>query len=703
MLNLLIDYAKKTPELTVEPGFKPKTIRWAIVCDANGRFLNVQELGNSDNKFNRGEPFPVCPDLSQPEIKAGGPGCRHYLVDTIEVVALMGKDGDLRSPASLDEEIKDALKGERRPNRIVEILTSKIEELEKDIQSQRKGSRQEHNIKEKLKRVQEFKKAHVKHQFFKSLLKRSSSKVKEAFSFAQLLDSEESLSKIQHAFEEKKFRPTDKVTFATIVGGRPKFLLKDDTWHKWWREFRHSLTEKKSAKQAKQRTHEPLTYRLMRCFASGEIVKPVLVHREIEGLYDVGGLAKGDILASFKQESFQSYFLTQAENSAVSEEMASAYRAALNDLIKNTSQRLAGAKLIHWYAGEKRVEKQEDPMGLLYNDPALSWLDETTDDKEKERDALHRARLFLDAIESGTKPNLMELKKYRYYAMILSANSGRVVTRNWIEGQFGELAKSIVAWFEHLEIVNVNGLHRAKSPEIEKVITCLLPPIKQGQKYKDWIKPIGDERVQLWRASISKNELLPSKVLSRLVPLHQAFMLSGDFADALDESSPNRARNLSLLYTRMALLKTYHIRKGDKNMQPYLNENHPALAYHCGRLMAILAEIQREALPTVGAGVIQRYYASASTTPALVFGRLVKNSIIYHLDKIEFRKKKDGLTDVLTGVWGRLKDEVPRVLDLEAQSLFALGFYQQLGKLASIDWSKYEIQFTTSKDKGEKS
>lgn len=135
-------------------------------------------------------------------------------------------------------------------------------------------------------------------------------------------------------------------------------------------------------------------------------------------------------------------------------------------------------------------------------------------------------------------------------------------------------------------------------------------------------------------------------------------------------------------------------------MQAYLNEEHPHPAYHCGRLMAVLAEIQRSALPGIGAGVVQRYYAAVSTTPALVLGRLVRTSN-FHLDKIEYRKKRSGLTDVFTGIWGRLKDEIPRVLDLEEQSLFALGFYQQLGKLTSIDWGNYKNQFTTTDEEGE--
>lgn len=648
MLNLLIDYAK-THALTIEPGFKPKTIRWAIVCDVAGHFLNVQELGNSDVRNNRGQTFDVCPDLSLPEMKAGGPGCRHFLVDNVEVVALMGKNGDVLADGTIDEKEK--------------------------------------------------KKAKAKHDFFISLLRQGASAMKELDALATLLDSSESLSEFQRAFTEQRFKPTDSVTFA-IAGRTPMFLVEDNAWHNWWRGFRQSLLAKKSAKKRNSReqtTDKSSATEFMRCFGSGGLAEPTPTHPTIEGLSDVGGSPMQDRLASFKQESFQSYFLSQSQNAAVSEEMAAAYRAGLNHLIGKHAQQIAGAKVVHWYAGETKVEKQEDLMGLLDDSLDLSWLAESTDE-EKERDALHQAKLLLGALKSGENPRLERLANYRYYAMILSANSGRVVAREWIEGRFGELAESIVAWFEALEITNLSGDRSAKSPKIERIITCLLPPIKPGQKYADWIKPIGGERTRLWHAAVSRKVEIPYKVMSRLIPLHQAFMLSGDFEEALDERSPNRAKNLSILYTRMGLLKAYHIRKGDKNMQkPYLNEEHPHPAYHCGRSMAILAEIQQAALGNVGAGVVQRYYAAASATPALVLGRLVRTSN-YHMEKIGYRKKRDGLKDLHTGVWCRLKDEVPQILTLKEQSLFALGFYQQLGKLASIDWAKYKPQFTTSEE-----
>ena len=114
-------------------------------------------------------------------------------------------------------------------------------------------------------------------------------------------------------------------------------------------------------------------------------------------------------------------------------------------------------------------------------------------------------------------------------------------------------------------------------------------------------------------------------------------------------------------------------------MTAYLNPDHPAPAYHCGRLLAVFAALQRAALGDVGAGVVQRYYAAASQTPGLILGRLVANSR-NHLGKLD-AKLAWWFENKLAEVMGRLGDGAPRILDLEGQGLFALGYYQQLADL----------------------
>jgi CRISPR-associated protein Csd1 len=133
----------------------------------------------------------------------------------------------------------------------------------------------------------------------------------------------------------------------------------------------------------------------------------------------------------------------------------------------------------------------------------------------------------------------------------------------------------------------------------------------------------------------------------------------------------------------MGLMKAYFVRLkpgGDTTMTASYNPNHPAQAYHCGGLLAVLANLQRAALGDVGAGVVQRYYAAASQTPGLVLGRLVSNAR-NHLAKLEPGLSwwyEERIADVMIKL-GDGKDI--RILDLEGQGLFALGYYQKLAEL----------------------
>ena len=109
------------------------------------------------------------------------------------------------------------------------------------------------------------------------------------------------------------------------------------------------------------------------------------------------------------------------------------------------------------------------------------------------------------------------------------------------------------------------------------------------------------------------------------------------------------------------------------------HETHPA--YLCGTIMAVLAKIQQAAMPNVGAGVVQRYYAAASATPALVLGRLMRTAQIAHLPKID-GGLRHWYDKHLENVWNKLDQSPPRVLTLEEQTLFAMGYYQKVAKLS---------------------
>jgi CRISPR-associated protein Csd1 len=115
-----------------------------------------------------------------------------------------------------------------------------------------------------------------------------------------------------------------------------------------------------------------------------------------------------------------------------------------------------------------------------------------------------------------------------------------------------------------------------------------------------------------------------------------------------------------------------------------LDPKKPDIAYVCGRLLAVLDRIQRRALGSVNATIIDRYYGAASTAPRPIFPRLVSNAQ-NHLGKIRGERpgEAENLQKDMEAVVSKIGDpgawigDLPQWLDLEAQGRFAIGFYHQ--------------------------
>ncbi|CAM3599803.1 type I-C CRISPR-associated protein Cas8c/Csd1 [Deinococcus frigens] len=125
------------------------------------------------------------------------------------------------------------------------------------------------------------------------------------------------------------------------------------------------------------------------------------------------------------------------------------------------------------------------------------------------------------------------------------------------------------------------------------------------------------------------------------------------------------------------------------NLQPdtlaYLDETYPSPAYHLGRLLAVLDDIQH-AVMRANTTLVDRFYGSMSTTPYAVMGRLIQGSQA-HLQKLrkENRYRHDEKQALLQSVMTRLSPtELPqRPLSIKEQALFSLGYYHQKAALSA--------------------
>ena len=599
----------------VETGFTTKEIRWLAAVSSDGRFTGLIPL-EEQNK--------TCPDLAQPEM-VGMPKALRAMGHTLEQAAHFLADTC--------------------------AVVFKIPELDKDG-----------NIKKPNDHARNLQ----KHETFKFFMQLSSNDVSNLEPIFKALNDETQMLEFYNRLLEQTLKPgreklkiTDKISFFVDE----QCVLDTQEWREWWRGFRMKAFGRTAIEDIIRSEN------LMLSLVTGESVEPAKTHPKIMNL---GGSAFGFAFVTYDKEAFESYGLTQGENGAVDEKSATAYRAAIDSMLVGAKQ-LGEMKIALWF--DRDIPPEDDFFFDLFE----------PNKEASEIDALERAKQVLNSIRNGELPK--DITHSRFNSIAMSGSVGRVMVRDWQTGSLEQFVEAVTTWFEDLSIINARGSRNANLPGLNRALMSLQRPKSLETKLDDYIKPIKNLQIPFWRAALNPKLPIPLTAITKIMESHRAEVMTGKFDETLKSQNSDEARaSLGRIYARMGFLKAYHNRKARSNeggfsMTPALDPNHPSKAYHCGRLMYLLANIQEAALGSdINAGVVQRYYGAASSTPALVLGRLTRLSQS-HLSKIS--SDKPGLAIYLerqiAAVWNALGKDLPKTLTLEEQSLFALGYYQQLG------------------------
>lgn len=458
----------------------------------------------------------------------------------------------------------------------------------------------------------------VQHGYFKSLLEEAAKAVPEAqaqlAAVVTFLNNEEAIASLHAQLTKAKAKVSDNAIF-TVDGMN---FLQNNGIKQFWRERR------KAAKGSTTRSQRV-------CIATGETSETLDTTEKITGV--PGGLAMGTNLISFDKNAFCSYGLEQAQNAALSAPAELKIRSALNTLIQRSkTQRLVFNDTIHlhWTREEMPVP---DPMDdIITADPeAIASL--------------------LISVKNGSK--YVGLEANRYYCMSLSGNGARIVVRDWLELTVPEVAQNIAEWFEDLGIIDQNGVDTKRD-------------FKFGALLYGMVRAEIDELPPALAA-----QLLHSALRGRGHPLPQTALAAALRRQQIDQED-------KLKPARIAIIKACLNRSPESNHTPMteaLNPENNDPAYLCGRLFAVFDRLQYLALGSVNAGVVERFYASASTTPSLVMGRLFRNAQ-FHLAKANEGAAENVRKD-FESLSTALGNDFPSSLSLEQQGRFALGYYHQ--------------------------
>lgn len=256
-------------------------------------------------------------------------------------------------------------------------------------------------------------------------------------------------------------------------------------------------------------------------------------------------------------------------------------------------------------------------------------------------------------LESVYRGGATQLDPSPFYATAFSASGGRAVVRDWIDTSV-EHAKRNLAEFFHLQsIVDWDG-----SPLRPLGVYAL--GHATNRVGSDDAPPVWLTRA-LVRCALT-GAALPSTVLHRAI---QRCRLE------------SRVTGERAALIKMTLMSRHGVLTEGENGMVELDTTNRDPAYLCGRLFAELENAQHAALGDVGASIVDRYYGTASSAPATVFGRLIRGAQP-HLAKLE-RDRRGVFVAIDRRLQGILEslEAFPTTLTLEQQGMFALGYYHQ--------------------------
>ena len=371
---------------------------------------------------------------------------------------------------------------------------------------------------------------------------------------------------------------------------------------------------------------------VMQCVVCGER-RPALERLQtvIKGI--PGGQSSGTAIISFNESAYESYGLEASLNAPICAECAARSHHTLNRLLRDEQHRLiiGGSILVCW---------TREPTDV----PFLEVLSQPTPEDVR--------RLMLSPYGVRAAP----VEGNRFYAALLGASGGRAQIRSWLDATVDEAQKNLAKWFSRQRIVDRWGAIDSHLGISELAMATV--------RVKDALAP--HLVSTLFMAALGGHALAADVSLSVL----RRIRVGPDKTKRETEWVQHR-------HAAMLKLAICSQRPEWEDTMSQLDLTNTSPAYLCGRLLAELEEAQRRAIEDVGASIIDRYYGTASSAPATVFGTLLANAQS-HLAKLERdnRGAYGGIQAAIEDILASL-DSFPTTLTLIDQSLFALGYYHQ--------------------------
>lgn len=376
------------------------------------------------------------------------------------------------------------------------------------------------------------------------------------------------------------------------------------------------------------------------CLVTGKKDSVARLHTTIKLTKDTGPLV------SFKTDrGYDSYGKEQGYNAQISGDAEFAYTTALNAMLQKGSHNkfsVGNRTFVFWASSNSEAAEQTE--GSLFD--LLGYTEEEVDDPNAK---IEQVRKVFKAINSGSLKTSLE---DRFYILGLAPNSARIAVVYWSECSLKEFAGKILCHFKDMEI---------KDTRIDKKpymgIKSILAAVTLNGKQSEATPNLPEAVVK----SIFQGTPYPFTLFSACIRRIRA------------ESGNKDAIRIA----RMAIIKAYlnRINDNNKKIETMLDKSNTNQGYLCGRLFAVLENLQYAA--NKQDSIRSGYMNAASSTPSAVYPTILKLSNS-HYSKLA--KDKKGLAIYFDNQKKEIMAQIsdfPDTLDLSDQGRFFLGYYHQ--------------------------
>jgi CRISPR-associated protein Csd1 len=413
-----------------------------------------------------------------------------------------------------------------------------------------------------------------------------------------------------------------------------------------------------------------------RCSVCLESSFPVgdFTHFPVKGVPGDKEPAGGRKLISYNGENnpFESYEMTGNENCVICTSCAKTYVEGMNWLLSNGIERhVADAK-----GKVKRQFKYNNRKNLGSDSAVIFWTrdNQLLDELEQLDDpTVEQIAKMIEAITSGRVQDSRYLDTDKFYSCTISGSSARIAVRDWIETSLGEFRTSIAQWFKDIAIDRFDSEQKKSvvhyAPLYALAKSCqrkLLGANKYDDDDTTWARVASS----LWKAAIYNNTRqsspVPVWILTKILQRARADKYG---------VTPERAALIKLILNRIFTGGGFMVTEdGIQGEKP--------IAYICGEIFAKMESIQFAALGERNAGIREKFFSYAMTTPAAAFGRL------FNLNSKHFTKLKHEKPGLAVNLDKELQElchgidinKFPAMFRLEEQGQFAIGYYHQRQK-----------------------